>query len=82
MILLFNTHSDMRIGEVTEEQFAVMQTWLEEEGTDDDDYYVNQATIDLLQEKGVDPALIAVLQRAIADNGEADIRWTSDDEGV
>lgn len=82
MVMLFDAHSDVRIGEVTEEQFAVMHTWLEEEAAEDDDYYINEATIQLLQEKGADAALIAVLQRAIAATGEADIRWATDDEGA
>lgn len=82
MVLLFDTHSDVRIGEVTEEQFAAMQTWLEAEGTDDDDYYINPDSIALLAEKGAHPELIAVLERAIANNGEADLRWVTDDEGV
>lgn len=82
MVGLFNIHSDERIGEVTEEQFAAMQQWLEEEGTDDDDYYINQATIDLLRDKGASPELLSLLQKAIAATGEADIRWSYDDEGA
>lgn len=82
MVLLFDTHSDVRIGEITEEQFAVMQTWLEAEGMDDDDYYINPDSISFLASKGAPPQLLAVLERAIAINGEADLRWTTDDEGV
>jgi hypothetical protein len=82
MIVLFDAHSERRIGEVTEEEFAVMQQWLEEEGLDDEDYYIDDATVVLLEEKGADPALLAVLRRAIGANGEADIRWAQDDEGA
>jgi|GEM_PF-1539363 hypothetical protein len=82
MVLLFDTHSDVRIGEITEEEFALMQTWLEAEGTGDDDYYINPDSIALLASKGAPSQLLAVLERAIALNGEADVRGATDDEGA
>ena len=82
MVVLFDAHSGQQIGEVTEEQFAVMQEWLEEEGGEDEDYYIDGPTVDLLEEHGADPALVALLRRAIAASGEVDLRWQRDDEGV
>jgi len=48
---------------------------LEEEWADDTEYYFNQDTIDFLQENGADEKLLAILTAAIAETGDADIRW-------
>lgn len=52
-----------------------MRDYLEEEDVDDDDDYIQQATIDMLQAKGADAELLSLLPQAIAKTGEADIRW-------
>ena len=43
-----------KIGELSEEQLDVLVDNLEEEWTEDRDYYLNKSIIDMLQAKGAD----------------------------
>lgn len=74
-VTLYDEARGVRLGSVTGEQFRAMVSQLEEESTTDRNYYVNQATIELLEQGGADPALLDLLRAAIADQGEAEIRW-------
>jgi processive 1,2-diacylglycerol beta-glucosyltransferase len=75
LINLYNDQTGVLLGIVDERQFKVLVDQLEREGEGDDDYYINQATIDLLGEHGADPALLDMLRAALADAGEAEVRW-------
>ncbi len=75
LINLYNDQTGVLLGTVDEAQFQVLADLLEREGESDDDYYINQATIDLLGEHGADPALLGMLRAALADTGEAEVRW-------
>jgi hypothetical protein len=63
------------IGVLTDEQFAFLADHLESEGPDDDDYYLNRASLDLLVEQGADPQVVALLRAAMADRADMDVRW-------
>ena len=65
----------MLLGTIEERQFQVLASQLEREGENDDDYYINQATLDLLGERGADPALLDILRAALAGSGEVEVRW-------
>ncbi len=75
MITLSNAATGATIGQITEEQLQFLMDQFEEEWPGDDDYYINQDTLDMLQAAGAPAELIAVLQSAITGSGEADIRW-------
>jgi processive 1,2-diacylglycerol beta-glucosyltransferase len=75
LINLYNDQTGVLLGTIDEVQFQVLTNQLEREGEADDDYYINQATIELLGERGADPALLDMLRAAVADNGEAEVRW-------
>jgi processive 1,2-diacylglycerol beta-glucosyltransferase len=49
---------------------------LEEESSEDDDYYLNRSTVDFLESEGADPELTALLRKLLGDRDEAEIRWT------
>ena len=66
MIELYDADSDTLLGALTDEQFQSLSDSLEEESTTDQDYYINAATIDMLDEEAADPDLIAMLRRALA----------------
>ena len=76
-----------KVGELTEDQLDVLIDNLEEEWTDDRDYYINRAMIDMLQAKGADTGLLNMLRAAIGDKEDVDILWvdteedTEDDDG-
>lgn len=75
MIKLYDADSKALIGTITEAQLQFLQRDLEEESTQDQDYYINQATVDWFETQGADPALIALLRQALAGREDMDIRW-------
>jgi len=75
MIKLYDLSTNTLIGEVTEAQFQFLLDNLEEESTDDQDYHLNQATLDMLEEAGGDPDLMAILRQGMGNREEMDIRW-------
>jgi processive 1,2-diacylglycerol beta-glucosyltransferase len=75
-VAIFDTATQRPLGTITEGQLAVLSAALERESLEDDDFYIDQATIDLLRERGADAGLLAVLEEAIGERGEAEIRWS------
>ena len=75
MIELYDAESDALLGALTDEQFQSLADSLEEESTTDQDYYIDSATIDMLDEEAADPELIATLRRALAGREGMDVRW-------
>ena len=49
---------------------------LEEESSDDQDYYINGPTLEAFEAKGIDPALLALLKGALGDRDDMEIVWS------
>jgi hypothetical protein len=77
MIRLHDTERDRLIGTISEEQLQFLIDELEEESLEDTDYYVSTDTIDMLEENGGDPELVALLRSALAGREGLDVRWSS-----
>ena len=75
MIEILDKQTGRSVGSLSEEQFQFLVDQLEEESATDDDYYLNRATVDILEEQGADPALVAVLRTALGSAEETEIRW-------
>ncbi|MFN8453425.1 MAG: galactosyldiacylglycerol synthase [Anaerolineae bacterium] len=75
MIKIYDLQSDALVGELTEAQFQFLANHLEEESLEDRDYYLNQATVDMLEEDGADSGLVTVLRQALGGKEDMDIRW-------
>jgi hypothetical protein len=75
MIKLYDEATNSLIGEISEEQLAFMIDQLEEESTEDTDYYINRATVDMFEQNGADAELLALLHKAMGNRKEMDIRW-------
>lgn len=76
MVQLFDKKTGNAIGTLSDEQFQFLADRLEEESARDDDYYLNRATIDILEEEGADPALVALLRQILGNADEAEVRWS------
>ncbi len=76
MIRLHDAERGTLIGTITEAQLQFLVDELEEESTEDRDYYVSADTIDLLEEDGGDPELVALLRGALSGRDGVDIRWS------
>ncbi len=75
MVELFDAASGSRLGQITDEQLQFLIDQLEEESEVDQDYYINQDTVDMFESEGADPALILLLRQALAGREDMDIRW-------
>jgi hypothetical protein len=75
MVKVIDKESGTLLGEITEEQLEFLNSQLEEESLEDTDYYINAPTLDMLRERGADPDLLGVLERALHENGEGEVQW-------
>ncbi|MDH3745464.1 MAG: galactosyldiacylglycerol synthase [Acidobacteriota bacterium] len=74
-IKLYDNDSGAELGSLTEEQLQFLIDQLEEETPEDQDYYLNPMTVDLLAERGGDEGLIERLRRAMGGNEGLEVRW-------
>lgn len=67
--------TDVDIGEITQAQLSFLVEQLEEEHEDDQDYFIDRDTLELLSDNGCDPELLALLEKAMGDDDSMDIAW-------
>lgn len=75
MIKIYDQATGRVFGSISETQLQALMNQLEEESREDRDYYINGATIDMFEEKGVDTELVRLLRNALGDREDMDIRW-------
>ena len=76
MITLFDNETDARLGTITDAQLAFLIRQLQEESTEDQDYYINRPTLEMFAGRGADPALLELLRAALGERDDMEIRWT------
>lgn len=76
MIQVRNKDTGTLLGNISEEQLKFLIDQLEEEYEEDRDYYINRETVTLLEERGADPALLDILNRALGDKDDVEIVWS------
>jgi hypothetical protein len=72
---LIRLDKDIEIGVISDSQLAFLVEQLEEEHDEDQDYYIDRETLELLSDNGAEPELVALLEKAIGDDDEMDIAW-------
>jgi hypothetical protein len=75
MIDLFLKDSGRLLGTITEAELQYLIDSLEETSPEDQDYYVDQATIDYLADGRATDHLVGLLKTAVATTDGVDIRW-------
>lgn len=75
MVRLYDKATGRYLGAVTEEELQFLIDNLEEESLTDADYYINETVLESLKEKGMSESLVKVIQSAMGDKGEAEIRY-------
>ncbi len=78
MIALYDVASGARVGRITDKQLEALMGWMEEESTEDRDYYLTAEDCELMLEQGLDPTLIEVLRDALRGRDDMDIRYTQE----
>jgi hypothetical protein len=81
MIRLYNTETGEKIGEIADDHLQFLIDHLEEESLEDQDYYLQRATVEMLADQGADSRLLAVLRKALGDNEGVEIRWSRSSSG-
>jgi hypothetical protein len=75
MIDLYNATTNQFIGSVSEADLQVLIDVLEEESSQDTDYYINEETLDLLAEGGASVQMVSLLRTVVGATDGAEIRW-------
>jgi len=75
MIDLYNSETNQLIGSISEDELEVLLQGLEEESSQDQDYYIESATIDLLADDGASEELLGLLRAALGSSEGVDVRW-------
>jgi processive 1,2-diacylglycerol beta-glucosyltransferase len=76
MIKLSEKDTGILLGTITEAQLQFLIDQLEEESTEDTDYYINQATLDLFEDVGADTNLLVLLRQALGTREGMEIQWS------
>jgi hypothetical protein len=75
MIDLYNASTNQLIGSITEADLQVLVDALEEESSQDQDYYIEQGTIDLVADGRATTHLVGLLRSALGSSEGVEIRW-------
>ncbi len=75
MIVLFNNDTKTRLREISPEELAFLQSHLEEESLEDQDYYIAAITVDIMEAKHESPALVDLLRKEIGDGDGVEFHW-------
>ena len=75
MIDLYNNATKALLGSITEADLQVLKDGLEEESSNDQDYYIDAATIELLGDGRASEHLLGLLRRALGASEGVEIRW-------
>jgi hypothetical protein len=75
MIDLYDDATGQLLGSVTEADLKVLVDALEEESTQDRDYYIDAATIDVIADGRASDHLVSILRKALGSSDGVDIRW-------
>lgn len=76
MPTLINKDTGAVIGAITAEQLQDLIDLLVEESATDRDYYIDQTTIEYLEDEGADADLLTMLRAVVPEEGEGiEIEW-------
>jgi hypothetical protein len=76
MIRVQDKETGRFLGTISEEELRFLVDELEEESPEDTDYYIDAATIDMLEADGCSATLIAFLRRAVGSREGLEIQWS------
>ena len=68
-------HEATPMNPITEADLQVLMDALEEESSEDQDYYIDEATIDLLAVHEAPDGLLQLLRSALGSSDGVEIRW-------
>ena len=72
---LIRIDTDDDIGTISDVQLKFLVEQLEADHEEDQDYFIDRETLELMSDNGADPELLALLEKAIGDDDEMKIAW-------
>ena len=75
MIELRDKVTNELLGSIGNDELHFLVDELEEESTTDRDYYIDAATIDMLEDDGAPSSLVLLLRRILGSEEGVDVRW-------
>ena len=75
MYRLIDIEHDEQIGFITEAQVQSLIDNLEEEGIEEQDYYIDEEVLQFLEENGCDKELLSMLREALEGRVSIDVRY-------
>jgi hypothetical protein len=75
MIDLYNAQTKQLLGSITDADLQVLVDKLEEESSEDRDYYIDTETIDYLADGRATDHLVHLLRTAVGSGEGVEIRW-------
>jgi hypothetical protein len=75
MIDLYNAQTNQLLGSITEADLQVLIDALEEESADDQDYYIDKATIEYMADGRPSDHLLNLLRGALGSGDGIEVRW-------
>jgi hypothetical protein len=76
MIELRDKRTGASLGTISQTQLQFLIDQLEEEDVEDQDYYINLATLDMFERAGADPELLELLRQGLGAREDMDIVWS------
>ncbi len=76
MARLYRVDTGDTLGTITDAQVKFLVDMLEEEDSEDQEYFIDQDTLELFSDNNCDPELLAMLEGALEDGEDGvDIGW-------
>ena len=75
MIDVYKCDTNELVGSITEADLQVLVDHLEEESSEDQDYYIDKQTIDVIGDGQATEHLLNILRKALGTAEGVDIRW-------
>ena len=75
MYRLYDSAENKLVGRLSEEQLSTLANYMEEEFSDDTEYYLTSDDCEAMEEQGFDTELVKTLRDALAGRDDMDIRY-------
>lgn len=80
MFELYEQGTGQYLGQISEEEMKFLSDHLEEEGMGDEDYYISRPVLEMLKENNLSGPVAALIESAMGDNDEVEIRFKKVEE--
>jgi hypothetical protein len=79
-VQLHNADTNQSLGEITDDELRFLFDRLERESDADDDFFIDAATIEMLEDAKAPAHLVETLKKAVGSSEGVEVRWTTTKE--